>query len=206
MCNIRQRVEKVLECPKITIRAGIIGQTFKVIQIPHYPYYFTLFFRGHVNVTGLSEVRDIQRAFKIIYAKLRAAAPCVCMYTRDAIVFDHLSALPREKVFGRLPTDCDGIIPTYTVDNICATADLKLRLNLKQLCAAASKSEDIQFARFNIERFPGCNIKSANGRGSLLVFTTGKLVFVGSKSERDIYQLLKLVLRLLHKRKNIVQQ
>ena len=204
MCAIRQRVERVLESPDIKIKAGIVGQTFKVIQFPHCPYSFTLFFRGHVNVTGLSRIKDIQRAYTIVFSKLRSAAPCICMYTRDAVVFER--GEPRENVFGLLPTDCDGILSAYTVDNICATADLKVRLNLKQLCLEAGKSEDIQYARFNIERFPGCNIRFACGHGSILVFTTGKLVFVGSKSEQDIYRLLKLVLRLLQKRKNIVLQ
>ena len=85
----------------------------------------------------------------------------------------------------------------YEVDNITATSDLNMRINIEDFI---EENYDINFLlAYNPERFPGLFIRGNSGK--IILFRSGKVVFVGSKNLEEIEDLLKWVKKKCEKTK-----
>lgn len=89
---------------------------------------------------------------------------------------------------------CD-IIPicvqSYKIDNIIATYSMPKTINLHLLC----EQKVFKNIKYNNEKFPGLFIKEKCG--TIIVFHSGKIVYVGCKTQEDIkwlhYQVTVLI-------------
>jgi len=172
--GIQRKIEALLKSSKLKKKRVRPGQTYAVAQIDtFYPYVYTLFKNGHVNVTKLRCIRDIVYAGEVLEEALR---------------------LPKFTCKAR-------------VDNICATGKVFMKeeecLDLQQLYDNANaymvencKSNILKHVRFDVNRFPCCNVKTKSW-GSLLIFSSGKVVFVGCKTDLDVHLLSARVLPTL---------
>ncbi len=82
--------------------------------------------------------------------------------------------------------------PTYKIENIVATVNLKTEINLEKL------AEKIPNAEYNPEQFPGLilRLQKPEPRVSVLVFRTGKMVCTGAKSIGELKKALKKIMRI----------
>lgn len=164
--DIGKRISKLVKQKETVIYPVRRGQTFAVIKLSrNLPYIYTLFKNGHVNVTG---IRNTDHFKPLIYALLSK--------------LDLLSEIAK-------------VTSSAKIQNISATARIRLKkgecVNLRQLCENSRQPAHATYlvhARFDISRFPACNIKIKN-RGSLLVFSSGKVVIVGCKNEQSVRHL-----------------
>ena len=83
--------------------------------------------------------------------------------------------------------------PTYTVQNIVASADLKLDLDLYGL---ATLSRDVDYEP---EQFPGAIFKVHDPKSALLLFKNGKIICTGAKTEEDVRRAVRHALDLIKK-------
>jgi transcription initiation factor TFIID TATA-box-binding protein len=81
--------------------------------------------------------------------------------------------------------------PTYRIENIVATAEFGIKINLDRL------AERIAGAEYNPEAFPGLIIR--RHRSSVLLFSTGKAVITGSKSEEELERNVNELITILEK-------
>ncbi|MCG2881064.1 MAG: TATA-box-binding protein [Vulcanisaeta sp.] len=81
--------------------------------------------------------------------------------------------------------------PTYRIENIVATAEFGIKINLDRL------AERIAGAEYNPEAFPGLIIRKH--RSSVLLFSTGKAVITGSKSEEELERNVNELIAILEK-------
>jgi transcription initiation factor TFIID TATA-box-binding protein len=81
--------------------------------------------------------------------------------------------------------------PTYRIENIVATAEFGIKINLDRL------AERIAGAEYNPEAFPGLIIRKH--RSSVLLFSTGKAVITGSKSEEELERNVNKLIAILEK-------
>jgi transcription initiation factor TFIID TATA-box-binding protein len=90
--------------------------------------------------------------------------------------------------------------PTYKVENLVASADLKLDLDLYGL---ANLSRDIDYEP---EQFPGAILKVHEPKAALLLFKNGKIICTGAKTETDVKravgEAVELVKRFRHLHKS----
>ncbi|MCX8198315.1 MAG: TATA-box-binding protein [Candidatus Micrarchaeota archaeon] len=84
-----------------------------------------------------------------------------------------------------------GFKPTFTVQNIVASAEMDVELDLY---AIASEIEDVEYEP---EQFPGAILKFPSPKTSLLLFKNGKVICTGGKSEKDVETALNMAARLL---------
>ena len=84
-----------------------------------------------------------------------------------------------------------GFEPSFKIENIVASANLGLELDLY---AIAQKVRDVEYEP---EQFPGAILKLKNPRASLLLFKNGKIICTGSKSEAEVRQALLQAVKLL---------
>ena len=70
--------------------------------------------------------------------------------------------------------------PTYRVENIVASTDLKVELDLYGL---AKLSYDIDYEP---EQFPGAILKIHEPKSALLLFKNGKIICTGARTEADV--------------------
>jgi len=75
-------------------------------------------------------------------------------------------------------------ILSLKVDNVVATTNIKKRLNLLDI--ARSKTLN---TKYNPEQFPGVFVKLV--KGTAILFHSGKVVIVGSKSYKDLKWVVK---------------
>jgi TATA-box binding protein (TBP) (component of TFIID and TFIIIB) len=91
--------------------------------------------------------------------------------------------------------------PRYTVDNItaCGRVHLPARvLRLKTLCDYVSvhlTELEILTVSFDTQKFPGCFLKTL--RGTILLFNSGKFVFVGVRALPEIAKLEETLRRVV---------
>ena len=78
-----------------------------------------------------------------------------------------------------------------SVDNITATGNLEKNIDLEEFLHVNSDLKD--FISYQPERFPGLFIRSRNGK--IIVFKSGKMVFVGCKKAHQIEDLNKYMLQ-----------
>lgn len=86
---------------------------------------------------------------------------------------------------------CPKIKPVFKVENIVASGDLGLELDLYVL---AYKLKDIEYEP---EQFPGAILKLKEPKASLLLFKNGKVICTGTKTEKDVAKALRVTARML---------
>jgi transcription initiation factor TFIID TATA-box-binding protein len=87
--------------------------------------------------------------------------------------------------------------PTYKVENLVASADLKLDLDLYGL---ANLSRDIDYEP---EQFPGAILKVHEPKSALLLFKNGKIICTGAKTEADVRRAVEEAVELVKKYRNM---
>ncbi|MCL5428077.1 MAG: hypothetical protein M1321_02750 [Candidatus Marsarchaeota archaeon] len=83
--------------------------------------------------------------------------------------------------------------PEYKIENIVASADLGVELDLY---AIAKASQDVDYEP---EQFPGAICKIHDPKTALLLFKNGKVICTGSKTESDIKKAIGLVIKIVEK-------
>jgi transcription initiation factor TFIID TATA-box-binding protein len=81
--------------------------------------------------------------------------------------------------------------PTYRIENIVATVNLGVELDLEKL------AERLMMAEYNPDQFPGLILRLTKPRISALIFRTGKMVATGAKNEEDLKNAVKALVKLL---------
>ena len=77
------------------------------------------------------------------------------------------------------------------IENVVATAALKHRIDLSAVVKAFPE------VNYQPKRFPGLVFKLKRPRTTILIFSTGKMVCIGARSERDAVRALRKVVRTL---------
>ncbi len=85
--------------------------------------------------------------------------------------------------------------PTYHVENIVASADLQLDLDLYGL---AKVSHDVDYEP---EQFPGAIFKVHDPKAALLLFKNGKIICTGARTTTDVKRAVSLAVELIKKYK-----
>jgi transcription initiation factor TFIID TATA-box-binding protein len=80
--------------------------------------------------------------------------------------------------------------PTYRIENIVATVDLGINLDLDAIARSTPAAE------YNPDQFPGVIIRLST-KTALLLFRTGKVVIAGAKSEKMLKHAVGEVRRVL---------
>jgi len=83
------------------------------------------------------------------------------------------------------------IKPTFKIENIVASAELGLELDLYTI---ASKVDDVEYEP---EQFPGAILKLKNPKTSLLLFKNGKIICTGGKNEAEVGGAIERTLKML---------
>ncbi len=83
--------------------------------------------------------------------------------------------------------------PAYKIENIVASADLGVELDLY---AIAKASQDVDYEP---EQFPGAICKIHDPKTALLLFKNGKVICTGSKTESDIKRAIDQVIKIVEK-------
>ncbi|MCL4411104.1 MAG: hypothetical protein M1559_00130 [Candidatus Marsarchaeota archaeon] len=83
--------------------------------------------------------------------------------------------------------------PTYRVENIVASTDLKVELDLYGL---AKLSYDIDYEP---EQFPGAILKIHDPKSALLLFKNGKIICTGARTEADVKRSIDQAVDLIKK-------
>jgi TATA-box binding protein (TBP) (component of TFIID and TFIIIB) len=78
-------------------------------------------------------------------------------------------------------------VKSKTIDNIIATTSANHNLNLKKIVSDKKFSK----IKYNNEKFPGLFLKFE--KATAILFHSGKIVIVGSKSEKNIKWLIKKI-------------
>jgi len=121
---------------------------------------------NHINITKLKQKIDIEKSFEIL------------KFFSIQIIKD-----------------------TLKIDNITGSLDLKKELILKELIESTQKYpfEGEIFISYNNEKFPGLFLKIKKEKikiGTIIIFHSGKIVFVGCKSLSNLKCLESLTLAL----------
>lgn len=83
--------------------------------------------------------------------------------------------------------------PDFKIENIVASADLGVELDLY---AIAKASPDVDYEP---EQFPGAICKIHDPKTALLLFKNGKVICTGSKTEEDIKRAIDQVIKIVQK-------
>jgi len=83
--------------------------------------------------------------------------------------------------------------PTYHVENIVASADLQLDLDLYGL---AKISHDVDYEP---EQFPGAIFKVHDPKAALLLFKNGKIICTGARTTADVRKAVGQAVELIKK-------
>ncbi|KUO91739.1 MAG: TATA-box-binding protein [Thermocladium sp.] len=82
--------------------------------------------------------------------------------------------------------------PSYRIENIVATVNLGVDLNLEML------AEKLPAAEYNPEQFPGLILRLQKPKISALIFRTGNMVCTGAKSEEELKRAIKSLIKILN--------
>jgi len=83
--------------------------------------------------------------------------------------------------------------PNFKVENIVASADLGVELDLY---AIAKASPDVDYEP---EQFPGAIYKIHNPKVALLLFKNGKIICTGAKTNAEIKKAIEQVIKVVSK-------
>ncbi len=90
--------------------------------------------------------------------------------------------------------------PTYHVENIVASTDLQLDLDLYGL---AKMSHDIDYEP---EQFPGAIFKVHDPKAALLLFKNGKIICTGTRTPTDVRRAVNLAVELIKRYRSTVKR
>ncbi len=79
------------------------------------------------------------------------------------------------------------------IQNIVATASLKTKVPLVKLVRSQTNTE------YNPEQFPGLVLRIKNPKSAVLVFSSGNLVCTGTKSLKQVDEVIRQVIKQLRK-------
>jgi len=85
------------------------------------------------------------------------------------------------------------IKPVVKIQNIVASGSIGMDLNLNVL---ATKLRDVEYEP---EQFPGLVYKLAAAKATFLLFSNGKIVCTGTKSEKEVHEALDKLIENLKK-------
>ncbi|MBW3020196.1 TATA-box-binding protein [Candidatus Woesearchaeota archaeon] len=85
------------------------------------------------------------------------------------------------------------IKPKITVQNIVASGSVGMDLNLNVLTMKLDNTE------YEPEQFPGLVYKLPAAKATFLLFSNGKIVCTGTKSEEEVHESLKILIEHLKK-------
>jgi len=83
------------------------------------------------------------------------------------------------------------IKPKIDVQNIVASGAIGMKLNLNVLAMRLENTE------YEPEQFPGLVYKLAEAKATFLLFSNGKVVCTGTKSEAEVHKAMKLLVERL---------
>jgi len=83
--------------------------------------------------------------------------------------------------------------PEITIQNIVAAGSVGMDLNLNTLAMKLDNTE------YEPEQFPGLVYKLPNARATFLLFSNGKIVCTGTKSEDEVHEVLEQLIKNLKK-------
>jgi len=83
--------------------------------------------------------------------------------------------------------------PSIRIENVVASATLNQRIDLKAVVKGNPGVE------YRPERFPGLVFRIKRPKSAILIFSTGKMVCTGAKSEKEARKAIKKVVRELRK-------
>ena len=83
--------------------------------------------------------------------------------------------------------------PKFTVQNLVAAGSIGLDLNLNALAIQLSNTE------YEPEQFPGLVYKLPGTRATFLLFSNGKIVCTGTRSEAKLHEAVDLLIKELAK-------
>ncbi|MBR9679193.1 MAG: TATA-box-binding protein [Nanoarchaeota archaeon] len=86
--------------------------------------------------------------------------------------------------------------PEITVQNIVASGDIHMRLNLNQLVF------DLKYSEYEPEQFPGLVYKLPHSHITFLLFGTGKIVCTGAVTIKEINEAVTSLIKNLNEIKN----
>jgi transcription initiation factor TFIID TATA-box-binding protein len=81
--------------------------------------------------------------------------------------------------------------PTYRIENVVASVTLNQKLNLEKI------AERVPNAEYSPEQFPGLVLRIPRPKTATLVFSSGKMVCTGAKSEKEVRRAVNAIVSLL---------
>ena len=172
---------------KFSVQVGHFPQARRILQQHHKKklggnffvlqrrFIFIIFFGGHINITGVRHFQDIKKAVQELRLILKLNQHTIL---------------------------------EYTIDNVCSAGQTPFHLILLQpLCLLLHHHlerwcmyrEFVLTVHYQPEKFPSLHIKTKIG--SILLFGTGKFIFVGYKRQADAQYLLDLLQHVLGRRR-----
>ena len=86
--------------------------------------------------------------------------------------------------------------PEIKIQNIVASGNLGHPVDLEGMCQRAHAGGNLMYEP---EQFPGAMYRMDHPKVVFLIFSTGKIVCVGAKKEKDIYEAVENLRRILEK-------
>jgi transcription initiation factor TFIID TATA-box-binding protein len=87
--------------------------------------------------------------------------------------------------------------PSERIENIVASVTMNQSIDLDAI------SGNVPGVEYNPEQFPGLVYRLSKPRTAILIFSTGKMVCTGAKSEKEVHNAVKKIIKNL-KDRNIV--
>ena len=84
-------------------------------------------------------------------------------------------------------------VPDVKIQNIVAAGSVGMDLNLNMLAMRLDNTE------YEPEQFPGLVYKLPDQRATFLLFSNGKVVCTGTKSEEEVHRVLDILIENLKK-------
>lgn len=85
------------------------------------------------------------------------------------------------------------IKPEISIQNMVASGNINMDLNLNTLAMKLDNTE------YEPEQFPGLVYKFDKAQATFLLFSNGKIVCTGTKSEKDVYKAVRMLIDVLNK-------
>ena len=124
-----------------------------------------IFSSGNVVCTGARNIKDVERSLEKIKESLK-----------------------------KINIDIT-VTPKITIQNIVASGEIGLDLNLNTLTLKLENTE------YEPEQFPGLVYKLAQNKATFLLFSNGKIVCTGTKSEEEVHESVEILMQNLEKTK-----
>ncbi|MEM4700332.1 MAG: hypothetical protein QXT74_05220, partial [Candidatus Nezhaarchaeales archaeon] len=88
--------------------------------------------------------------------------------------------------------------PQYRIENVVASVTLDQTLDLNAIASAVPTAE------YNPEQFPGLIYRLDRPKTATLIFSSGKMVCTGAKSEKEVHKAVRKIVQELKSRKIVI--